>query len=109
MPHSPARTLVRVSEDPRAAADEQETLGFDAHVDRYQVIRNARPIPPADRQVMAKSSIDVTAWVVWERDGLELIDCRAEGWAGRDVLVAIRDPRWRLLGVWLASQDVRRR
>lgn len=59
--------------------------------------------------MIAMPAIDVTAWIVWERDGLEVIDSRAEAWAGRDVLVAMRDKRWRLLGVWLAAQDVRRR
>ena len=104
-----SRTLVRVTDDRRTAEEDQDVLGFDAHADRYQGIRNERPIPPSERQVIAKPAIDVTAWIVWERDGLELIDSRAEAWAGRDVLVAMRDKRWRLLGVWLAAQDVRRR
>lgn len=84
-------------------------MGPTAHAALHQSIRNARPIPQASRQVAAPAPIDVTAWIVWERDGLELIDTRAEGWAGRDVLVAVRDVRWPVLGVWLAAQDVRRR
>ena len=81
----------------------------DVHAHRHEGIRNARPIPPAERQVAAKPPIDVTAWIVWERDGLELLDTTAQAWAGRDVLVAVRDMRWPVLGVWLVAQDVRRR
>lgn len=84
-------------------------LSHDAHAAEHQGIRNARPIPLSTRQVRASSPIAVTGWVVWQRGGLELIDPEAEAWAGRDVLVAIRDVRWPVLGVWLAAQDVRRR
>lgn len=106
---SVTRTVVRVAEDLGAFVRAQQSMGPNAHAALHQSIRNARPIPPASRQVAAPAPIDVTAWIVWERDGLELIDTRAEGWAGRDVLVAVRDVRWPVLGVWLAAQDVRRR
>lgn len=87
----------------------QQVLGPDVHAHHHQGIRNARPIPPAGHQIAAKPPIDVVAWIVWERDGLELMDTTAQAWAGRDVLVAVRDVRWPVLGVWLAAQDVRRR
>jgi hypothetical protein len=87
----------------------QAALGHDVHAADHQAIRNARPIPPAALQVPARSPIDVTAWIVWARDGLELIDTTAQSWAGRDVLVALDDRRWPIRGVWLAAQDVRRR
>jgi len=84
-------------------------LGADVHTSDHQRIRNARPIPPAALQVAAKPPIDVTAWIVWDRDGLELLDTTAQAWAGLDVLVAVRDVRWPVLGVWLVAPDVRRR
>lgn len=100
---------VRASDAEPASRSEQELLSHDAHASDRQAIRNARPIPPAARQVRARSPIAVTAWIVWEHDGLDLIDTTAEAWAGHDVLVGIRDTRWPVLGVWLAAQDVRRR
>jgi len=53
--------------------------------------------------------VPVTAWLVWERDGLEVVDTIATHWAGRDVLVELVDARQQVKGVWLASQDARRR
>jgi len=54
--------------------------------------------------------VPVTAWIVWERDGLQLVDTAATHWAGRDVLVELnREHRSRALGVWLSVQDARRR
>ena len=64
---------------------------------------------PIGCQVAVRPPIAVTAWVVWARDGLELIDATADAWSGRDVLVAMCDVRWTTLGVWLAAQDARRR
>lgn len=87
----------------------QQVLGHDVHKHHEQAIRNSRPIPPIGCQVAARPPIAVTAWVVWARDGLELIDATADAWSGRDVLVAMRDVRWTTLGVWLAAQDARRR
>lgn len=98
-----------MEEDLAAFLRTQQVLGADVHAHHHQGIRNARPIPPAGRQVAAKPPLDVTAWVVWDRDGLELLDTTAQAWAARDVLVAVRDVRWPVLGVWLAAQDVRRR
>lgn len=103
------RTVVRVEEDLAAFLRSQQVLGADVHVHHQQGIRNARPIPPVALQVAARPPIDVTAWIVWDRDGLELLDTTAQAWAGRDVLVAVRDVRWPVLGVWLVAQDVRRR
>jgi hypothetical protein len=76
----------------------------------HQVIRNARPIPPGDAQRRFPEPVAVTAWLVWERDGLELVDTIATSWAGRDVLVELsREPRAWALGVWVSVQDARRR
>jgi len=58
------RTVVRVDEDLRAFLRTQQVLGADVHVHHHQLIRNARPIPPAGRQVAAKPPIEVTAWIV---------------------------------------------
>lgn len=50
-----------------------QVLGADVHASHRQGIRNARPLPPAGRQVAAKPPIDVAAWIVWDRDSLELL------------------------------------
>ena len=98
-----------MEEDAAAVLRAQQVLGPDVHAHHHQAIRNSRPIPPAGHQIAARPPIEVTAWIVWARDGLELLDSTAQAWAGRDVLVAINDVRWPVLGVWLAAQDVRRR
>jgi len=81
---------------------------WDAGRAQWQQIRNERPIPAADSQRRLSPPVPVTAWIVWERDGLELVDAVATHYAARDVLVAVRDPRLRTQGVWLAAQDARR-
>ena len=98
-----------MSEDLGAYLRGQQALGPDVHKHHEQAILNARPIPPSERQMAAKPPIDVSAWIVWERDGLQIIQTTAQAWAGRDVLVAIQDVRWPVLGAWLPAQDVRRR
>lgn len=75
----------------------------------WQRVLNERPIPRRDAQRDFAFPVDVTAWVVWERDGLELIDTTAHVWAGRDVMVRLADDRRDIAWVWLAAQDVRRR
>lgn len=82
-----------MDEDLAAHVRSQSSLGHDVDAQLHQAIRNARPIPPAGKQTPARPPLQVTAWVVWERDGLELIDTTAEGWSGKDVLVAIQDRR----------------
>lgn len=51
----------------------------------------------------------MTARVVWERDGAETIDTLAMAYTRDAVLVEITDLRYRIVGVWLAPGDVRRR
>ena len=41
------RTVVRVEEDLTAFLRTQQVLGADVHVHHHQLIRDARPIPPA--------------------------------------------------------------
>jgi hypothetical protein len=112
-PRSTRRTglvhLFDMDEDLGAYLRGQQVLGPDVHRHHEQSILNARPIPPSGQQIAARPPIDVAAWIVWERDGLQIIHTAAQAWAGRDVLVAISDIRWPVLGVWLAAQDVRRR
>jgi hypothetical protein len=92
------------------AEDRVSSQAWDAGHELHQAIRNARPIPPGAAQRRLPSPVPVTAWLVWERDGLELLDTTATYWAGRDVLVELQsDPRWLARGVWLAAQDARRR
>jgi hypothetical protein len=88
---------------------DSEVDAWDAHGARRQTIRNERPIPPRSSQVALDRPVAVVAWIVWENDGLELVDTEASAWAGRDVLVRLLDQRRRGLGVWLAAQDVRRK
>jgi hypothetical protein len=83
---------------------------WDAGRDRWQTVRNERPIPPAESQRSVWPPVEVVAWVVWERDGLELIDTTAHAYAGRDVRVELTDVRRaQVKYLWLAAQDVRRR
>jgi hypothetical protein len=82
-----------VREDLAAFLRGQQVLGPDVHAHHNQAIRNVRPIPPAGRQIAAKPPIEVAVWIVWARDGLELLDTTAQAWAGRDVLIAISDLR----------------
>jgi hypothetical protein len=76
---------------------------------RRQAILNERPIPPRHLQRVDRTPIPVTARIIWQRDGQELIDTRALDWVGRDVLVEILDRRWRVTAVWIDAGDVRRR
>lgn len=80
---------------------------WDAQRDRWQGILNEFPIPPRRRQHGCR--IRVTSRLVWERDGLELLDTVAYAWAGRLVLVEVLDHRRQIHGAWLHVSDVRRR
>lgn len=82
---------------------------WDAHREDWQGILNARPIPPLRVQAVARDLIPVAARIVWERDGVELVDTVATGWTSRLVLVLVTDRRTRTRGVWLDPADVRRR
>gem|GEM_PF-929759 len=75
----------------------------------WQRILNERPIPPRHLQNITRMPIPVTARMVWERDGVELVDTVAVDWVGRDVLVRVTGPRRQTSGVWLDAADVRRR
>lgn len=74
-----------------------------------QALLNARPTPPRNRQRLDRQPIPVTVRLLWERDGLELLDTLARDWVGHDVLVDVADERWGTRGVWLDVADVRRR
>jgi hypothetical protein len=80
---------------------------WDSGRARWQDVLNAHEIPPYHDQRHIPQA-RVRARVVWERDGVELVDGRAEYWAGRAVLVHWNDPRLRALGVWLDVGDVER-
>lgn len=73
------------------------------------MILNASPIPPLRIQAIAGNLIPVTARIVWERDGVELVETAATGWTSRLVLVLMSDRRTRTRGVWLDPADVSRR
>jgi hypothetical protein len=80
---------------------------WDSYRNEWQEILNAFPIPPRGRQHDCR--IPVTAQLVWERDGLELLDTTAYAWFGRLVLVEVLDHRRWTHGVWIHLSDVRRR
>jgi len=83
--------------------------GPDAWVDQHQAIANELPIPP--RRLQHDCWIPVTARLVWQDDGVELVDTFAFAWFGRKVLVEPRDRKHRrgTRGVWIHASDVRRR
>ena len=80
---------------------------WDSFRDQWQDIANSFPIPPRARQHDCR--IPVTARLVWERDGVELLDTTAYAWCGRLVLVEVLDRRQRTHGAWLHVSDVHRR
>lgn len=80
---------------------------WNSYAGQWQEIANAFPIPPRGRQ--HDCLIPVTARLVWERDGLELLDTTAYAWFGRLVLVEVLDHRQQTHGAWLHVSDVRRR
>lgn len=76
--------------------------------ERKQDVLNARPVPARFYDARWQP-IPVTARIVWERDGPQTIDTRAEGWTSALVLVLVGDPRARHVGYWLDLADVQRR
>lgn len=73
----------------------------------WQRIENAHAIPP--RRSQRECWAAVTVRLVWERDGVELVDTHAMAWSGRLVLVQVADARYQLRGAWLDAGDVERR
>lgn len=90
-------------------ADDEQFRGLRAayDVDRWQKIRNARPIP--ERRLQTSGHILVRARIVWEHDGEQWIDTVAFAWTSRLVLVQLVDQRYLFRGVWLDPSDVERR
>lgn len=74
----------------------------------WQRVLNAQWPPHPDRTV-AHDPIAVSVLVVWDVDGACWLEGGAIRWTRREVFVLIRDPRCSILGVWVASTDVRRR
>ncbi|MEE6273547.1 hypothetical protein V2J56_09330 [Georgenia sp. MJ206] len=73
----------------------------------HQAITNADDVPR--RFTCARVPIPVQARIVWEDDGVELLDTLATAWTARLVLVDVSDRRNRINAAWLALADVRRR
>jgi hypothetical protein len=80
---------------------------WDQYRHLWQEISNAHEIPP--RRSQRDCDIPVTARLVWERDGVELIDTVAYAWSGDLVLVLVPGHRTKALGAWVHKSDVRRR
>ncbi len=87
----------------------QARLGAFADADLWQEIVNARRAPPAWTQWSDGARYAVVARLVWERDGEELVETWSELSSSNLVHVEVRDPRYRLLGVWLDAADVQSR
>jgi len=73
----------------------------------HQTILNAHDVP--DRYSRARIPIPVTARVMWEVDGDELLDTVPDPWTRTLVLVEVPDGRWHLAAAWIPAGDVRRR
>jgi len=82
-------------------------LSWDSYRGLWQDIANEFPIPPRGRQHDCR--VPVTARLVWEHDGPQILDTTAWAWFGRLVLVEVLDHRRWTHGVWLHASDVRRR
>jgi hypothetical protein len=80
---------------------------WDQYRHMWQEVLNEHDIPP--RRAQRNCNVAVTARLVWERDGVELVETVAYAWAGDLVLVLVPGHRTRALGVWLDKRDVRRR
>lgn len=76
--------------------------------DGHQRILNAHPVPARHLQIDPPAPIPVRARIVWEDDGEEWIDTRAESWFRNIVLVNIPDRRARIGAAWLDAADIRR-
>lgn len=87
--------------------DNPPPAGPEAYAELHQAILNELPVPP--RHLQHDCLVRVGARLVWERDGLELLDTTAYAWFGRKVLVEVLDHRRQTHGVWLHISDVRRR
>lgn len=87
----------------------QQLLSWDAHADAWQPVLNECPIPPRRAQVSCDLPVEVTARLVWARDGVQLLETVAWAWSSRSVLVELHDHRRQTIGVWLPAHDVRRR
>lgn len=83
------------------------TGSWDEYGDVWQAIRNVHDIPPRGSQRDCR--IAVTVRLVWERDGVELLDTTANAWSGDLVHVTVLDHRSECKGVWVDKSDVRRR
>lgn len=86
----------------------QEVLAWDAHAAQWQPLLNEQPIPARRAQVSCPVPIEVTARLVWERDGVEHLNTVVWAWSGRSVLVELHDRRRVTIGAWLPAHDVRR-
>ncbi|WP_127125824.1 hypothetical protein [Georgenia sp. SYP-B2076] len=84
--------------------DVDRQLAWDEGLQR---IVNARAVP--GRFTAARTPIPVTARLVWENAGEQLVRTVATGWTRRVVLVIVDDRRSHVRGVWVPAADVSRR
>jgi hypothetical protein len=89
--------------------DDQLQETWYAHREDWQPITNARAIPDRRRQHELAAPIPVRVRLIWQRDGAELLDTIAVGWAGQLVHVQVRDVRVRIGFAWVHAEHVVRR
>ena len=89
--------------------DDQLQETWYAHRDSWQPITNARAIPDRRQQHELTTPIPVRVRLIWQRDGTELVDTIAFGWAGQLVHVQVRDVRVRIGFAWVHAEHVVRR
>ena len=99
----------RVDDDLDRDLARRASQSWDAHRGDWQAVLNARDVPPLRSQTIPADPIAARVRIVWERDGVELVDTVVTGWTSHLVLVLMTDHRARIRGVWLDPRDVRRR
>lgn len=89
--------------------DDQLQETWYAHRDSWQPIINAHEVPDRRLQQELATPIPVRVRLIWQRDGTELLDTIAVGWAGQLVHVQVRDVRVRIRFAWVHAEHVARR
>lgn len=97
-PAVPAADLIKLDWN-----GQREPAWYEGH----QRILNCHGVPK--RFTRARVPIPVRARILWETDGVELIDTVATAWTHSLVLVLVDDARARVRGTWVDVGEVVRR
>lgn len=90
-------------------SDDQHLESWYAHRDTWQPLTNAHSVPDRRLQHDLTTPVPVRVRLIWQRDGPELLDTIALGWAGHLVRVQVRDLRSRAAYAWVHAEHVARR